>query len=84
MHLIDECHRAGIGVILDWVPGHFCRDAHGLGRFDGTALYESGDMPGWGTYKFNYARNEVRLVPHKLRRFSGWKSTTPTRCAWTA
>ena len=46
MHLIDECHRAGIGV--------------SLGRFDGTALYESGDMPGWGTYKFNYARNEVR------------------------
>ena len=60
MHLINECHRAGIGVILDWVPGHFCRDAHGLGRFDGTPLYESGDMPGWGTYKFNYARNEVR------------------------
>ena len=60
MHLIDECHRAGIGVILDWVPGHFCRDTHGLGRFDGTALYESGDMPGWGTYKFNYARNEAR------------------------
>ena len=60
MHLINECHRAGIGVILDWVPGHFCRDAHGLGRFDGTPLYESGDMPGWGTYKFNYGRGEVR------------------------
>ena len=58
--MIDMFHKAGIGVILDWVPGHFCRDAHGLGRFDGTALYESGDMPGWGTYKFNYARNEVR------------------------
>ena len=60
MYLIDKCHCAGIGVILDWVPGHFCRDTHGLGRFDGTALYESGDMPGWGTYKFNYGRGEVR------------------------
>ena len=60
MRLIDEFHLAGIGVILDWVPGHFCRDDHGLGRFDGTGLYESGDMPGWGTYRFNYARYEVR------------------------
>lgn len=60
MRLIDGFHQAGIGVILDWVPGHFCRDSHGLGRFDGTALYDGGDMPGWGTYKFNYERKEVR------------------------
>ena len=60
MRLIDRCHQNGIGVILDWVPGHFCRDDHGLGRFDGTPLYEAGDMPGWGTYKFNYERYEVR------------------------
>ncbi len=60
MRLIDDCHRSGIGVILDWVPGHFCRDDPGLGRFDGTPLYESGDMPGWGTYKFNFDRGEVR------------------------
>lgn len=60
MYLIDRFHRAGIGVILDWVPGHFCRDEHGLGRFDGTPLYESGDHPGWGTYKFDLARGGVR------------------------
>ena len=60
MRLIDDLHGAGVGVILDWVPGHFCRDDHGLGRFDGTGLYDAGDMPGWGTYKFNYERNEVR------------------------
>ena len=60
MYLIDRFHRAGIGVILDWVPGHFCRDDHGLGRFDGTPLYESGDHPGWGTYKFDLARGGVR------------------------
>ena len=60
MRLIDACHQNGIGVILDWVPGHFCRDTFGLGVFDGTALYEAGDMPGWGTYKFDYDRYEVR------------------------
>ena len=60
MALVDRCHQAGIGVILDWVPGHFCRDAHGLGVFDGTALYEGGDHPQWGTYKFNFARWEIR------------------------
>ena len=60
MRLVDCCHQNGIGVILDWVPGHFCRDDHGLAMFDGTHLYDAGDMPGWGTYKFNYERWEVR------------------------
>ena len=62
---VDACHRGGIGVILDWVPGHFPRDAHALARFDGTALYEhadprQGEHRDWGTLIFNYGRNEVR------------------------
>jgi 1,4-alpha-glucan branching enzyme len=63
--LIEECHLAGIGVLLDWVPGHFPRDAHGLANFDGTALYEYHDPRkaehrDWGTLIFNYERHEVR------------------------
>ncbi|MCL2749877.1 MAG: 1,4-alpha-glucan branching protein GlgB, partial [Coriobacteriia bacterium] len=59
MYFIDKCHQAGLGVIMDWVPGHFCRDSHGLGRFDGEALYDGGDHANWGTYRFNFLRAEV-------------------------
>ncbi|MTI79473.1 MAG: 1,4-alpha-glucan branching protein GlgB [Firmicutes bacterium] len=64
MNFIDKCHKKGIGVILDWVPGHFCNDGHGLIRFDGSALYES-DNPfkstneQWGTTNFDFSKPEV-------------------------
>ncbi len=65
MFLIDELHRAGIGVIFDWVPSHFATDEHGLGFFDGTHLFERGDPkqrfhPVWQSFLFDYARPEVR------------------------
>ncbi|MFC2697258.1 MAG: 1,4-alpha-glucan branching protein GlgB [Bifidobacterium dentium] len=64
-YLVDKLHEAGIGVIMDWVPAHFPKDAFALGRFDGTPLYEDpdpmrGEHPDWGTYVFNFGRREVR------------------------
>ncbi len=68
MHFVDCCHQAGIGVILDWVPGGFCANEEGLATFNGKMLYEREIHPNWGTHKFDFGRGEVRsfLVSNAL------------------
>ena len=86
MAFVDKCHQAGIGVILDWVPAHFPKDAHGLAEFDGSALYEHadsrlGEHMDWGTKIFNFGRHEVKnfLVANALY----WmEHITSMVCAW--
>jgi 1,4-alpha-glucan branching enzyme len=78
MELVDTLHRAGVGVILDWVPSHFPNDEHGLGFFDGTHLFEHADPrlgfhPDWKSFIFNYGRNEVRSF--LLSSANHWLST---------
>ena len=82
MYLVEHLHQHGIGVILDWVPSHFPSDAHGLGYFDGTHLFEHADprkgfQPDWKTYLFNYGRNEVRSFLVSSAMF--WRTCT---CGW--
>ncbi len=65
MYFVDQCHQNNIGVLLDWVPGHFARDDHGLRLFDGTPLFEysdplKADKPGWGTLSFDFGKGEVK------------------------
>lgn len=71
MFLIDKCHQNGIGVILDWVPGHFCRDEQGLMNFDGQEIYGKIDHPNWGTKKFDFEKSEVKnfLISNALFYF---------------
>ena len=71
MHFVESCHKAGIGVILDWVPGGFCKDAHGLATFNGHMLYEKEEHPDWGTLKFDLDRGQVRsfLISNALYWF---------------
>jgi 1,4-alpha-glucan branching enzyme len=84
---VEACHARGIGVLLDWVPAHFPSDAHGLARFDGTALYEYADPRegfhrDWNTLIYNFGRHEVR-ASWRAARCTGASAAASTDCAWT-
>ena len=83
MHFIDACHEAGIGVIMDWVPGGFCADAHGLATFNGQMLYEHEIHPNWGTTSLT-SRAEKCAASWSPTLCTGWRPTTSTASAWTA
>lgn len=59
MYFVDKCHKEGLYLIMDWVPGHFCKDEHGLYKFDGDYLYDGKEHKHWGTMTFNYSKSEV-------------------------
>jgi len=87
-YFVDTAHQAGLGIILDWVPAHFPKDAAGLAYFDGTHLYEHadprrGEHQDWGTLIFNFGRNEVSAFLLTQCPVSGSTSITSTACAWT-
>ncbi len=84
-YLVDQCHRTGIGVLLDFVPVHFAVDGYALANYDGTALYEyphtDVGYSEWGSRNFMHSRGEVRSFCSR-RRITGSRSSTWTACAW--
>lgn len=84
MRFVDKCHQHGLGVILDWVPGHFCKDDHGLRLFDGTPIFEGADpnraeKPLWGTLAFDFEKKKLSAFLFQMP-FTGWIYFTLMGC----